>query len=180
MADSQSPITTPEFKQRFAALGRLSDVDTEVLLGALRRELFTSGSAIVAPDTDNDSLYLIWSGRVRVTLDAEQVVAPLGQFGPGDWIGEMAVIDPCPATATVTAVDDCLLLVLSHARFLALRRGNPALTSVLLQTFSRQLTARLRHTLQHLHGEQMPGAGQRGWLLNASRRLLGIAARSAT
>ncbi len=177
--DQERAVPGEEFQRVFAALGEFSPAQVAILSGTLDRIEAASSTAIVVPGDANDSLYLICSGRARVTLEAERVTVNLGEFGPGQWFGEMAMIEPAPATATVRAVDDCSLLVLPHDRFMALRRSHPDLTSILLQTFSHHLTGRLRETLQHLDPKDRMD-GQRGWLLDAARRLLGVAARSAT
>ncbi|MDH3637063.1 MAG: cyclic nucleotide-binding domain-containing protein [Gammaproteobacteria bacterium] len=168
-----------EFQRIFPALDELAPAQVTVLLATLTAVRVGAGSQIVAPGSDNDSLYLIVSGQVRVTLETERVAVNLGEFGAGQWFGEMAMIDPAPATATVRAVDDCTLVTLSHAQFLALRRSHPDLCSILLLTFSNRLTGRLRQTLQHLDADRATDQ-HRGWLLGAVRRLMGVAARSAT
>jgi len=179
MNGSSNTLAAAEFQRVFAALGDLSPVQVRALLAALDSVQVAAGAPIVAPGGANDSLYLISSGRVRVTLETERVTVTLGEFGAGQWFGEMAMIDPAPANATVRAVKDCTLLVLNHRRFLELRRSQPDLSSILLQTFSHHLTGRLRETLQHLD-PQGTAEEHRGWLLDAVRRLMGVATRSAT
>src|SRR5690606_41153917 len=54
--------------------------------------------------------YLIERGTLEVSAlrDGEQMV--LGTLGPGDLLGEMALIDQAPRTAAVVALEDCTLM----------------------------------------------------------------------
>ncbi len=179
MFESVSPPPEPDFRRAFPDLNRLTPERSRVLISALRSVHVAAGVPIVEPGTDNDTLYFVFAGCVRVTLETERATLTLGELGAGHWFGEMAMIDPAPATATVRAADESTLLALDHERFLRLRRKHPDISSVLLLTLCNRLTSRLRETLQHLEsGRESPE--HRGALLDAARRLLGIAARSVT
>ncbi len=59
--------------------------------------------------------FLIEEGRVDVTTEREGQTIRLATLGPGDLLGEMAIIDDAPRTATATAAEPCLLLAIDRA-----------------------------------------------------------------
>ena len=61
-------------------------------------------------------------------------------LGPGDFFGELALLDPAPRDATVTAVEPCELLVIDGRRFAPLLEDVPLL--------ARKVTAGLAHRLR--------------------------------
>ena len=65
-----------------------------------------------------DSIYLILSGGLKVVMgDQEGREVILSMLGPGDFFGEMGVIDDHPRSATVRATDESILVVIAQAEF---------------------------------------------------------------
>ena len=91
------------------------------------------------------------------------------------------MIQPDIALARVTAIEDSTVIELSHADFMALRHRCPTLTSVLLQILSADLTERLRSTMQFVDSggaKSQEEETKHAWLIEAAKRLMGIAARA--
>ena len=155
--------------------------DIGVLLGTLEAKQCKAGSVVIATGEHNSVLYLIDRGSLRVGLESAGECTVLGDFGPGQWVGEMGMIEPAPSAAQVVAIEDSCLLRLSHQDFMALRRSNQQLTSVLLTVVSASLAERLRNTI-HLVDTGRAGVTSectgRDWIVEAARRLMGIAARA--
>ncbi len=60
---------------------------------------------------EGTNAFIIESGRVEITLEnSEGAVVTVGTRGEGAMIGEMSLIDNAPRTATITAIEDCVLL----------------------------------------------------------------------
>lgn len=59
--------------------------------------------------------FLIESGSVEISTTQADEVVVLGRLGPGDLLGEMAVIDASPRTATATAIADSVLVAIDQA-----------------------------------------------------------------
>jgi CRP/FNR family cyclic AMP-dependent transcriptional regulator len=90
-----------------------------------------------------DALYLIESGRVRISLrDDEQQEVTLAELAQGDFFGEMAIIDGRQRSADANVIEDARLGILSREAFLSFVRNNP---DVALEMLSA-LTDRLRRT----------------------------------
>ncbi len=60
------------------------------------------GEVLVKQGHDQDSLYVLIAGKLRVSIRSPFSVVDLGEIQPGETVGEMNVIDPLTASATVT------------------------------------------------------------------------------
>ena len=90
-----------------------------------------------------DAMYLIDVGKVRISItDADGAVVTLADLGPGDFFGEMAMLDGHGRSANAITTDDARLAKLTREDFLTFMRSEPHVTLELLTA----LTARLRRT----------------------------------
>ncbi len=79
---------------------------------------FKSGDVIMTQGTQGDCAYIIENGKVEIVLVGEEgEEQSFGTRGPGAMIGEMALVDNAPRTATVRALEDCELLEISKDDF---------------------------------------------------------------
>ena len=97
----------------------LSRVTVEGLARALVPVPVAAGSPALREGEDSDRFYVIESGLVEVTQDG----AVLRREGPGEFFGEIGLLRDVPRTATVTAVEDTVLLALGRDDFLAAVTG---------------------------------------------------------
>jgi CRP/FNR family cyclic AMP-dependent transcriptional regulator len=84
-----------------------------------REARYSPGSVLISQGEKGAGLFILTKGTVRITRTnspdgAEEV---LGTAGMADIIGEMALLDDMPRSATVTAVDDVSALVLPFGEF---------------------------------------------------------------
>ena len=118
----------------------LTDEQFEAVSAGLAERRFGAGEIILEDETEGDSLYLIARGRVRITkrnrLGHETILALLH---PGDFFGELALIDGRPRAAQVTAVDECVVCSIRRPAFEKLLHENSALSFRLLQVLSVRL-----------------------------------------
>lgn len=96
------------------------------------------GEQIFAKGEPGDSLYTIVQGRVRVH-DGESVLNDLGE---GDVFGELALLDPEPRMASVTALEATRLLRLEQAPFQELIRQQPEVALGVIRVIARYLRTR--------------------------------------
>src|SRR5260370_16041871 len=98
--------------------------------------IFSNGGA-------GDAMYLVDVGQVRISItDADGHVVTLGELGPGDFFGEMSMLDGHGRSATATAMEDARLAKLTRDDFLSFMKSDPRVTLELLTA----LTGRLRRT----------------------------------
>lgn len=75
------------------------------------KKTYKAGEVIIKQGELGESAYIIESGRVEILAESKEGEAHrLGSRGAGTMIGEMALIDDAPRTATVKALEDCELL----------------------------------------------------------------------
>lgn len=111
------------------ALGAIADVATEIE--------FASGRYIVRHGQVGTGFYLITSGRARV-LRGNEVIATLG---PGDFFGELSVLDQSPRIAHVVADEPTTCLALASWDFTKLLERNSKITLSILREVARRLRA---------------------------------------
>ena len=101
-----------------------------------------AGDAVVVEGESGDGLYVLLSGRLRVSVGtagtAERVVHDLGR---GAVIGEIALLSDQPRSATVRAVRDSDLLLLRTASFKALIEQNPGFLAQMARLLIERLLA---------------------------------------
>jgi len=102
-----------------------------------------SGDVLFRAGDEGDAMYLIESGRIRISVkDEDQRKIVLAELARGDFFGEMAIIDGKQRSADADVIEDGRLAVLSRERFLKFINDNPIVALEMLSaTFSR-----LRHT----------------------------------
>jgi predicted MFS family arabinose efflux permease len=100
----------------------LPPASLEFLARRLRTEEVAPGTVIVRQGAPSDRFYVIVRGRVEVTQGDQR----LRVEGPGDFFGEIGLLRDVPRTATVTALDDTVLLTLTREDFLGAVQGTDA------------------------------------------------------
>lgn len=108
-------------------------------LGELRD--FPAGAVVVGQDDPGDSLFVLVQGKVKVVLFGKQgreIILSMFK-APGDFFGEMSLLDDEPRSATVVAAEPSTLFVLSRAAFSAHVESHPATALRVLQELSRRL-----------------------------------------
>jgi CRP/FNR family transcriptional regulator, cyclic AMP receptor protein len=120
----------------------LADAEVESVRAAMRRRRSTKGSLIHASGAMGGDFYIIESGRVAIQLPSEHGQAlTLRLLGPGDFFGEISLLDDEPWYGDATAFDDCQLLLLAKRDFLAVLDRYPSVSRRLLTIICK----RLRH-----------------------------------
>jgi CRP/FNR family cyclic AMP-dependent transcriptional regulator len=128
----------------FRNVSIFSDLDPAALsalekLAELRE--FPAGALIVSQEDPGDALFVLASGRVKVVLygdSGRELILSIFKK-PGDFFGEMSLLDNEPRSATVIAADRSRLLVLSRDAFQAHIRGHPQTALRVLTELSRRL-----------------------------------------
>ncbi|HNJ77171.1 MAG: cyclic nucleotide-binding domain-containing protein [Rhodocyclaceae bacterium] len=94
------------------------DPELEQIAGVAAHRKVSRGTVIVRSGDPTDSLYILINGSARVmNSDEEGREVILSILGPGDFFGEMGLIDGSPRSADVVAAESCELLVISKADF---------------------------------------------------------------
>ena len=118
----------------------------------MKKRYFKKGAEIIKEGILSDCAYIIESGSVQVSKilsnGEEQVIGVLEE---NDIFGEMSLIDGLPRSATVLALEDCTISVMTPEVFNSLSKRNPEALMPILKV----LASRLRKALNIL--EQVEG-----------------------
>ena len=106
------------------------------IVDLLEMKVMPPRSTIVAKGDKADAMYFISVGEVEVDILPEPQ-----RLEAGDFFGEIALLKDGERTATITAVTECQLLVLSVGAFKRLLTGNPEMRETLTQVMDERLGA---------------------------------------
>lgn len=105
-------------------------------------ELYRTGDIIFAEGDAPLGAYLIETGRIEISTMQFGERRVLGELGPGMLLGEMAVIDDSPRTATARALSDCQLTPIDSDQFAErLAAADPVVRALLMSQLTRYRSA---------------------------------------
>jgi CRP-like cAMP-binding protein len=126
--------------QNVPLFSQLSPAELARVVEVVRERAYPRNSVILFEDDPGDALFVVAEGQVKVVLigeDGREVI--LSVLGPGEFFGEMALIDDEPRSAHVIAMEDSSLLVLRREDFQGILRQSPGIAVALLRELSRRL-----------------------------------------
>jgi EAL domain-containing protein (putative c-di-GMP-specific phosphodiesterase class I) len=123
-------------------------------MGTQRLHL-VAGDVVFEEGDPPTSAYLIESGRIEIVTERDGAPMVLSVLGPGDLLGEMAVIDDAPRTATARALGDAVLIEVDRAQINErIDNSDPIVRALLKGQLSRYRTA-----LHALRSGEAPAVG---------------------
>jgi CRP/FNR family cyclic AMP-dependent transcriptional regulator len=120
--------------------GSFPEDQLRALATMVTRRSAPRGSAIMLAGDPTDSLYIVISGRLKVMMgeaDGKEVI--LSIIGPGEFFGEMGLIDDNPRSASVIAIEPCELLSVTKRAFKKCLVENVALAMAVMRVLVRRL-----------------------------------------
>jgi CRP/FNR family transcriptional regulator, cyclic AMP receptor protein len=136
----EAAVSVVETLRRVPLFAQLAPDDLQRVAAVARDRPYPRNSVIVFEDDPGDALFVVAAGQVKVVLvgeDGREVI--LAVLGPGDFFGELALIDDEPRSAHVIAMDDARLLVLRRDDFQRALEAHPRIALGLLRALSRRL-----------------------------------------
>ncbi|HOT93204.1 MAG TPA: cyclic nucleotide-binding domain-containing protein [Anaerolineae bacterium] len=100
---------------------------------------YEAGKEIVTQGREGIGLFIIASGQAEAVRErADGIRSVVNRFGPGDFFGEMALLDNGPRTASVIATEPTRCLVLVQWDFIAMLREEPDMAIIVLQALAQR------------------------------------------
>jgi CRP/FNR family cyclic AMP-dependent transcriptional regulator len=111
-----------------------------MLTAMVTRKSAPRSTTIMAGGDPTDSLYIVLSGRLKVMMsDSEGKEVILAILGPGEFFGEMGLIDDEPRSATVVTIEPCELLSIAKRDFKKYMAENFQMTEAVMRGLVRRL-----------------------------------------
>ena len=116
------------------------DEQLRMLASVVTRKSVSRSTTVMAGGDPTDSLYIVLSGRLKVMMsDAEGKEVILSILGPGEFFGEMGLIDDAPRSASVVAIEACELLSITKRDFKKCLSDNFEMTMAVMRGLVRRL-----------------------------------------
>jgi CRP-like cAMP-binding protein len=143
MADP-SELTQSDLRN-IGLFGALSDDVLAFLVGIITVVTPSAGEVIFREGDEGNAMYVVLAGEVEVTKKSRQGVdARVAVLGPGDWFGEMSIVDIQPRSATVRTLAPGRLIRVSAGDLDALYRHDVRSYAIIVLNLARELSRRLR------------------------------------
>lgn len=140
------PRVTADILRDIGLFGGLDEETLTVLARELPTRIVEAGHTVVEEGDVSREMFVVVGGELEVVKRGPRGGEfRVALFGPGDWFGEMSILDVQPRSATVRAVAPTMLVTLSSERVekLLYRRDLKAY-ALLLMNIARELSRRLR------------------------------------
>jgi len=119
---------------------RLANEHLELLSAQIQHRKYARNSVIIAEGDQSDSLYIVNKGKVKIYIsDADGREMQLKILEPGDYFGELALIDHKPRSASAITTCDSQLSVITSKDFLKCLAENHEMALIMLQVLTRRL-----------------------------------------
>jgi len=156
-------VSSPDLKAFLLAtpfFGGLSDASLDLLVSMLVECCFDAGATVVAEGEPGRSMFVVHSGELVVSrrADGEHVIN-MARLEPGDFFGEMTLIEMQNRSATVVAESPTVLYELTAGKLYACYKADIQAYVMVMQNINRELCRRLRRAdrriaeLEMLHGK---------------------------
>ena len=126
-----------EMLARVPLFSGCSKRELAIIAQAAKEVRHKAGTVIAREGEHGIGLFLILEGKCRVTIGGKEKAI----LGPGDFFGEIALIDGGPRTATVTAITDVRLLGITEWVFRGLLKEHPSIAIHTLEAVAGRLRA---------------------------------------
>lgn len=126
--------------KKFALFAELDDEELTEIAAVAKTRRYARDDVVIHEDERGDVFCLIQHGRVKITMTSpEGKELILSTLGPGEFFGEMALLDDNPRSASVIATEKLEVLTIWRSDFVQLLDENFSITRKLLAEMSKRL-----------------------------------------
>jgi CRP/FNR family cyclic AMP-dependent transcriptional regulator len=126
-----------ELLKRVPLFSDLDRKELERIAASMKERTFSAGETVTAEGSSGVGFFLIESGNAKVTVGGQD----RRTLGPGDYFGEVALLNESARTATITAESDLKCYGLTSWEFRPLVETQPSIAWKLLQAMSKTYQA---------------------------------------
>ena len=155
-------VSSPDLKAFLLAtpfFGGLSNASLDLLLSMLVERRFEIGAAVVAEGEPGRSMFIVHSGKLEVSRRGKgEPVIHISVLEPGDFFGEMTLIEMQNRSASVVAQSPTVLYELTARQLYTYYKADVHAYVIVMQNINRELCRRLRRADNRIAELQMPQA----------------------
>ena len=133
------PPMSIEFLQRLPLFADLPEADLRALYQRAEPMTLPAGEWLMREGEMGDALYVVLEGGIEISKRSGEQEVTLAVRGPGEVIGEMALLDQTPRSASGRIVQDVSLLKISKEAFRQVLAASPTAALALLNTVNTRL-----------------------------------------
>jgi CRP-like cAMP-binding protein len=141
-------VSSPDLKSFLVDtpfFGGLSDASLDLLISMVDERRFGVGATVVAEGEPGRSMYIVHSGELAVSkLGVSGHAIRMTVLGPGDFFGEMTLIEPQNRSATIVADSPAVLYELTARNLYTYYKSDIYAYVMVMQNINRELCRRLR------------------------------------
>lgn len=127
--------------RRIPMFARVAQLKLKMLALASGRVVFESGHVLFHQGDDGDAAYAIISGTAEILVESRNGLIPINRSGPGEIVGELAIVCEVPRTATVKATSRLDTLRIDKLQFLQLLHDSPEAAIEVIKVLGFRLAA---------------------------------------
>ena len=119
---------------------QLNDLELDVVRAVAAEKSYPKNAVVLTEGEMGDSLYMIQSGKVKVFIgdeDGREIILKI--LGPGDFFGEMSMIDKQARSASVNTSEASTFLVLTHAAFEKCVEQSPRIANMVMRILAQRV-----------------------------------------
>lgn len=126
--------------RRFALLAELDERELQAIAAIAKPRRYDRDEVVMHAEESGDVFCLIREGKVKITMispEGKEII--LSTLGPGDFFGEMALLEDEPRSATVVALEPLELVTIWRSDFLHMLQQNFSIARKVLAELSKRL-----------------------------------------
>ena len=135
---------------RVTIFKELSEEELDPVKHLIFERSFKAGSTLFLEGMKGEVFYIVKEGKIDILKKNGGEEVPIATLGPGEFVGEMSIIDDEPRSATAKVSEDSLLLIITKKCFSDIMRATPGGANKILLAMLKIVNQRLRETNRKL------------------------------
>ncbi len=128
----------------------LNQADIDSINSICAEESFKTNDTIFPEEGPGDKMYIIKSGSVKISKKVKDKENTIAVLNPGEFFGEMALLDGLPRSAAAKAGADSIVLTITRDNYMTIRQKSPQTALKIVDILVKILSNRLRQANKNL------------------------------
>jgi CRP-like cAMP-binding protein len=131
-----------EFFKKIDFLSQLTEQELTALIYKTRKINFKTGKTILFQGEFSNRLFIVEKGKVGIFISKEAKKEKVAELTENNYFGEISLVQPVPASATVTAEDESDILIIDKENLDELFATNPAALEIIHKKIQQRIMSR--------------------------------------